>query len=302
MQNLAKWQALLVEMQKRYPVLAGTWKQAHDRFGEGWIEEAIPDIEAVYGEIGVSLAETHLELLDCYAEFANDSMRSQVFYERYGKYQASSYEDVKKSCYHDEEHMTQRYLPGMFLSHYLWPQHYYMLKGFKSLVLPRIQNAQLFFEVGVGCGMYSKVTLQELPEIMGVGFDISQYSLDYTQRVLDSFNVSERYSILQKDIRFGHPNACDFLICQEVLEHLENPAEFCQWLSGMMKEGGHAYITAALNAAHSDHIYLFHTPSELEEMVRAAGLQPLHMHEEFAPGSKVRNQTPSLCGFLCKKI
>ena len=86
-----------------------------------------------------------------------------------------------------------------------------------------------------------------------------------------------------------------------MLEHLENPAEFCTWLYAMVRPGGHAYITAALNAAHSDHIYLFHTPAELEDMLRAAGFQPLHLQEECAAGFKPRNTTPSLAGYFCQR-
>jgi hypothetical protein len=70
----------------------------------------------------------------------------------------------------------------------------------------------------------------------------------------------------------------------------------------MVKPGGHAYITAALNAAHSDHIYLFRNPAELEDMLRAAGFQPVHSQEEFAYGVKPRHVSPSLAGFFCERV
>jgi SAM-dependent methyltransferase len=149
--------------------------------------------------------------------------------------------------------------------------------------------------------MYSKRTLELLPDIRGVGFDISQYALDFTGRVLEAFSLRNRYVLENRDISLGYGTSCDFLICQEVLEHLENPAEFCRWLFDLVRPGGHAYITAALNAAHSDHIYLFHTPAELEDMLRMAGFQPLHLQEECAPGFKPRAKTPSLCGYVCIK-
>jgi SAM-dependent methyltransferase len=240
-------------------------------------------------------------MLDGYAEFCNDSMRSQVYFERTGRYRASNYAEVAQECYHNEEHMTRRYLPGMFVSHFVWPQHYLMQRGFQDLLLPRVANSKLFFEVGVGCGVYSKLTLTNLPQTRGVGFDISQFALDYTGWMLGRFGLRERYELENLDIRHGYHTPCDFLICQEVLEHLENPAEFCRWLASMVRPGGHAYITAALNAAHSDHIFLFNNPAELEEMLRAAGLQPLHAQEEFAPGFKPRKISPSLAGFFCEK-
>jgi len=288
-------------MLKTYPVLASVFTQAPARFGLGWADEAVPNIEAMYGQVSEPLSDRLINALDGYAEFANDSMRNQVFYERNGRYRASNYEEVLKECYFNEEHMTQRYLPGMWLTHYIWPQHYHMLKGFMGGLLPRLSDCKIFFEVGVGCGMYSKVTLEALPNVRGVGFDISQFSLDYTGKVVDAFGLGARYKLENRDIRHGYDVLADFLICQEVLEHLENPAEFCRWLYDMVRPGGFAYITAALNAAHSDHIYLFHTPAELEGMLRVAAFQPLHLQEECAAGFKPRNITPSLCGYFCQR-
>ena len=299
--NEEKWDALCVDVTQRYPVLASVWNGCLPRYGSEWLEDCIFSIEKVYGEITDPLPSAIIELVDSYAEFANDSMRNQVYFERTGKYRASNYEEVRQACYFNEEHMNRRYLPGMLLSHFLWPQHFHMLKGFKQLILPRVKNAKLFYEVGVGCGIYSKSTLEAINKIHGVGFDISQYSLDYTANVLISFNLRHRYHLENMDIKTGYSTKCDFLICQEVLEHLENPDEFCLWLANLIRPGGHGYITAALNAAHSDHIFLFQTPSELEDMVRGAGLQPLHMHEECALGYKERHLTPSLCGIFCEK-
>lgn len=301
MNNIQKWNLLCNEVQRRYPVLASVWTSAPARFGAAWVNKSVPAIETMYGIISDPLPDAILEVLDCYAEFANDSMRNQVYYEKNGKYCASNYAEVARNCYHNEEHMTKKYLPGMFLSHYLWPQHYHMLNSFSSLLLPRVRDAKIFYEVGVGCGAYSKETLENLHNISGVGFDISEFSLNYARRVIDAFGVGNRYRTENLDISNGYAEKCDLLICQEVLEHLENPAEFCCWLADMIAPSGYGYITAALNAAHSDHIYLFQKPSELEEMIRCAGLQPLHMHEEYAPGNKTRNNTPSLCGIFAKK-
>jgi SAM-dependent methyltransferase len=297
-----KWQIVCDEMAREYPVLAGVWQQAADRFGEEWLPESVRNVEAMYGPIERSLSSGVREALNGYAEFANDSMRNQVLYEKTGRYRASNYEEVRRDCYHNEAHMTQRYLPGMWLSHFVWPQHYHMLRAFESGVLPRVRRSQLFFEVGVGCGMYSKRTLELLPQVRGVGFDISQYALDFTGKVLEAFGVRDRYTLENRDISLGYPVACDFMICQEVLEHLEDPATFCRWLCDLVRPGGHAYITAALNAAHSDHIYLFRAPAELEQMLRDAGFQPLHSQEECAPGFKPRHKTPSLCGYFCVKV
>jgi SAM-dependent methyltransferase len=288
-------------MRARYPVLASVWELGESRFGGDWVRECVRNIEALYGTIEMPLSPSIESCLDGYAEFANDSMRNQAYYERTGRYRASNYDEVRAACYDNEEHMTQRYLPGMWVSHFVWPQHYHMLRGFEHVILPRVRDARLFFEVGVGCGMYSKRTLELLPHVQGIGFDISQFALDYTERMIHAFNLRSRYRVENRDIRHGIDVPCDFLICQEVLEHLEDPALFCTWLYALVRPGRFAYITAALNAAHSDHIYQFSAPDELERMLREAGFQPLHSQEEAAPGFKPRRLTPSLCGFFCER-
>lgn len=188
------------------------------------------------------------------------------------------------------------------VSHYLWPQHYNMLVGFRSGTLRRLgTSTKLFYEVGVGCGMYSKTILDSIPGIRGIGIDISEYSLRFTQSMVNQFGHKNRYNTLKHDIYLGIEDQADFLVCQEVLEHLEDPNSFCKALFDMVRPGGQAYITAAANAAHSDHIYLFSQPLELEEMLRNAGFIPMGLQEEFAAGVKPRNITPSLAGYYCLK-
>jgi SAM-dependent methyltransferase len=284
-----------------YPILAPVWQAARARFGAAWLREFIANIEAVYGTVDIGIEGRLGAALDGYAEFVNDSLRNQSFYEKHRRYKASSYAECVDVYYHNADHMMRCYLPGMYLSHLLWPQHYNMLCGFRENMLRRLERPKLFFEVGVGCGMYSKVLLEYFPEIRGIGFDISPYALEFTENLVGLFGHAGRYAIEQRDIRHGYEEQCDFLVCQEVLEHLENPAQFCGWLFEMIKPGGRAYITAALNAAHSDHIFHFRDPLQLEAMLRAAGFQPMSLQEEFAAGFKPREITPSLAGYLVER-
>ena len=125
--------------------------------------------------------------------------------------------------YHNADHMIRCYLPGLYLSHLLWPQHYNMLCGFRENMLRRLDQPKLFFEVGVGCGMYSKVLLEHFPDIRGIGFDISPYALKFTEDLVTLFGHGDRYAIEQRDVRLGYNEPCDFLVCQEVLEQLRTP-------------------------------------------------------------------------------
>src|SRR5262245_56011948 len=94
-----KWRVLCDEMESSFPVLASVWTQAPDRFRPQWLPEAVRNIEAMYGPVESSLSPRLLDALEGYAEFANDSMRNQVFYERNGRYKASNYQEVREQMY-----------------------------------------------------------------------------------------------------------------------------------------------------------------------------------------------------------
>jgi hypothetical protein len=48
-----------------------------------------------------------------------------------------------------------------------------------------------------------------------------------------------------------------------VLEHLEDPVAFLRGLRATMAPGAKAFITAAVNAAHADHIYLYRSADDV---------------------------------------
>jgi SAM-dependent methyltransferase len=298
-----KYSLLCALVEDHYPILAPTWRAAPGRFGARWIDMFMESFETAFGSVAdPSKNPAAVSAIDGYAEFCNDSLRSQVYFEQTGNYPAKNYDTCVDEFYLNKTHMETCYLPGMWISHLIWPQHYNMLRGFLSGHLSNVaEQTSLFYEVGVGCGMYSVQILRELPHTYGVGFDISEFSLGFTSEMVAKSGFGERYTIENRDIKNTYQQQCDLLVCQEVLEHLDNPEEFCVWLAAMVRPGGFAYVTAALNAAHSDHIYRFSNPLEVESMIRHAGLQPIGLQEEFAPGSRDRDLTPSLAGFFAQK-
>jgi SAM-dependent methyltransferase len=281
-------------MKERYPTFADAWGRAREDFGETWESEFSDAIVRLFGEDPIGWTSA----VEGYAKFCTDALRSQIYFERNGRYKAASYEDVVRICYHNPDFMFRSYLPGMFLTHYVWPHHHRMLQWYRSMMgdIP----VTTFAEVGTGCGLYSKETLQLFPHAQGTGYDISQYSLEFTKQVVNAFDVGDRYKTCVQDIIAKSPEVSDFVICQEVLEHLEDPSGFCRALLKMTRPGGHAYITAAMNAGHVDHIYLYRSLQEVLDHIRSAGFEILEFHEELAYHNKPRELTPSLGGALCR--
>ena len=122
----------------------------------------------------------------------------------------------------------------------------------------RVAGAQSFLEVGVGTGLYSSLILRKIPDIQGVGFDISPSVKLFTEMHYKALGISERYNCKLFDVtqEIIEPKA-HWLICVEVLEHLDDPVAFLKALKRNMQKNAKAFIGAAINAANDDHIYLY---------------------------------------------
>lgn len=283
------------------PFFADIWQRSRQEFGPAWVEEITDNVVRLFG---ADDEERWLAAIQGYAEFALDAMRNQKYFEKHGRYRWNKLDDIQTRYYDSETHMMQNYLPGMYLSHYLWPHHFKLLTFFRTQILPGIQPApRLFYDVGIGTGMYSRETLRGLPNVRGKGFDISRYSVAFTRNSLESYGVMSRYDFVLSNIFTAPlpPEQADFLVSQEVLEHLEDPARFCRILHDLLKPGGRAYITAAINAAHSDHIYLFRSPAEVETLLKVAGWRVLTSRAEYGYTGMPIEVTPCVAGFVCTR-
>lgn len=214
------------------------------------------------------------EALHGYVRFATDSLRLQARFEKTGVYRSSSYAEAAVRVYHNESYMMSQYLPGLLLSHYLWPHHYRQLLFFDSAFVRHLRDAKIgrFSEVGIGTGLYSRRLLQAIPKIVGSGYDISASAQAFVGNHLSAFGLRRRYQVSLQNIVTKPPQEqVEALICVEVLEHLEDPVEFLRALRCMLKSGGRAFITAAVSADHADHIYLYRTAGEVEAHLVEAG-------------------------------
>ncbi len=238
-------------------------------FGEPWASEFEQVASALFPN-----AEALAAAVKGYANFAMQSMRLQAVFEREGKYKEKTHEQASNEVYFNEMHMMQEYLPGLLLSHFLWPHHYRQLQFFDSAFVQtmRVAGAASFMEVGIGTGLYSGLLLRKLPGIKGVGIDISPSSKKFTEAQMLALGVASRYHVELRDITSIpiEPRA-DWLVCVEVLEHLDDPIAFLRGLRRNMAPGARAFITAALNAAHTDHIYLYRNSNEVLAHLVAAG-------------------------------
>lgn len=261
-------EALRRVMLANHRYAGGLIERAELRFGAPWVSDFDGLLKSLFqDEAALSLAARG------YSAFAFDSMRRQKRFEKILRYEEKAYADAVQEVYLNERYMLEEYLPGLLLSHFLWPHCYQQLQFFDTAFLARVGRffESSFIDVGVGSGLFSRRILEKVPSARGRGFDISPASCNYAARHVASVGAAARYEVICLDVR-AHPiGSADWLVCTDVLEHLEHPVEFLKVLRGALRPGGRAFISAAVNAAHADHIYLYRSAHEVEAHLVEAG-------------------------------
>jgi cyclopropane fatty-acyl-phospholipid synthase-like methyltransferase len=124
--------------------------------------------------------------------------------------------------------------------------------------------SKLFAEIGIGTAAYSRRVLERIQQAHGRGYDISPSSCQFAERHVEAIGATARYTLRCQDIVVQPIAPVPWLICVELLEHLADPAGFLRALRSAMAADGRAFISAAVNAARNDHIYLYNHAREVE--------------------------------------
>lgn len=254
-----------------YPFFKDSLKKQKNLFGNKWEIHFDKELEIFYQSNFKKLQIA----LDGYCSFALEGMKLQVKFNETREYDHKTYEDASLEVYQNESYMLNLYLPGIYLSHFLWKHHYEQQLFFQNVFLKKYTDSKkdsLFYDIGIGTGFYSKEMLKKLPKVKGQGFDLSPYSIKHTKYMLEQFNLNHRYLLKKVDIIKNTPTIqCDYIICIEVLEHLENPQIFLDHLFKMLKKNGTGLISAAINAPNADHIYLYRNYTDVKTQIEKAG-------------------------------
>ena len=291
--------AFEAELGRQFPYLARVVDKRLEAFGAPWADEFDRELDTLFRGQPERLARA----TKGYAMFSLDAMRLQKKFEKTRRYEAKTYEQAAREVYHNQEYMLNLYLPGILLSHYLWPHHYRQLQFFRREYLPLVTqlDAKVFYDVGIGTGFYSRQMLSGIADIRGVGFDISEHSMAFTRSLIAGWGHSSRYeirrqNIIEEPIEISAP--C--VISVEVLEHLEHPIPFLRGVARMLSKHGVGFITAALTAPNADHIYLYNEVDEVISQLDEAGLRTDLFQEEIAYEPKADEPVPRVAAFIVR--
>lgn len=210
------------------------------------------------------LAETYLTIV-------GDTVDEQLYFNEHKQYRHSTFAEVAESVYHDTEYMN-RYMYGLAISTFLWPNHVAMLRMFRE-ELPSSGGGR-YLEVGPGHG-FLLLTAAEVggyDEFLAV--DLSDASVEQTESIVQHFQPDSKVQVQKLDFLDAAglgARSFDAVVMGEVLEHVEDPARFLRRIAELATEDAFVFITTCINSPAVDHIYLWRTTDSLEEMIDASG-------------------------------
>ena len=258
----------------------------HERFLAARFADADEVHLAFTDEIAVlvsRIAEPSIEAIcEDYAWLAHVVFEEEVFFRRSGRYRLSRFSDAIEQVYSNAPYM-QRYMNGLLATQVWWRNHTDVLQVFRDTFLPRNRRGFSHLEIGPGHGLFLHLAASSAYCACAEGWDISSTSIAATRGALARMGTPGRVSLELSDLFAEHDRTFDSIVCSEVLEHLEEPAEALRRMRRLLAPEGRLFVNAPVNSPAPDHIYLFRTPEELVDMVRGEGFDVLLTH--FAPAT-----------------
>lgn len=189
-------------------------------------------------------------------------------------------------------------------------QKFYFDNLFKSLK-PYINKITSGKVLDVGCAY--GFMLERFPDSFDkFGVDVSEYAINIAKNRLPS--VAFTVSNVEDSLPF-QKESFDIIICNDVLEHLENPAVALENIKRVLKKGGILYInTPNLNSFRKKvlgfadkmehHISMF-THQELLELLEKVGFKVekhwTYINYTYFFFIKFNSNTGTESAFICKK-
>jgi SAM-dependent methyltransferase len=273
-----------------------TFLSVQSEFGEEWEKE----FELYLGKLFSNDEEAHINAINGYTKFSIDAMRLQKLFNVKQVYEDVSYEDALEKVYLNEDYMMKLYLPGIFVSHFLWRHHYRQILFYKEKFLPLLdENAdKRFYEVGTGTGFYTTQLLRHDDRITGSGIDISPHSRKFTRHFIDAWGLGDSFNSMNLDIIGAELEPLPIVQSIEVLEHLSDPQLFLDHLRKLLIPGGYGFIAAAITAPEADHIYLYWSPDDVIRQLNAAGFEVVEYVENPGYEGKPGELIPKVAAFI----
>jgi ubiquinone/menaquinone biosynthesis C-methylase UbiE len=129
-------------------------------------------------------------------------------------------------------------------------------------------------DLGCGSGAMLCQVLEDRPNWVGHGLDISEVAIDYARRLARHKDVATRANFQTgclMDLPFAD-NSLDVLIASEVVEHLPEPQRVFGELSRVLAPGGLLLVTMPVESHTPAHLHTLNNAKDLCGLISKAGL------------------------------
>lgn len=276
------------DLEKDHPLLAETARYLEEKcyFFKGvlkQIKELNPNYE--FGEAICQKAlalcqgdrEAYYEKVRTLIEFSLEFLRLQIGLEKTGKYLYSSFKEVEEGAYRDPSRKLTGpwYTWALYFTQFFWVTHNRVFDFFLENFVKPAPNQGDVLEVPTGTGLFLTYFLLNKPAWQGIGVDLSDSAIKFTQDILQIYQIpAEQETIIKDDVYKYQPGRqFDRIMSGEFLEHLEDPLGVLKKLYQMLKSDGKIFITVAVWAAMIDHIYLYKSAAEVRQQIKQVGFK-----------------------------
>lgn len=286
-QNLSAYPAIF----KVVNTLMADWPE-HGRYIESRFKDDTPDFLARTEEFA-ALALTGMQddlPLYCadYRWMCEEFWKEEFHFRREGSYRLSTFEEAYREVYSNADYMS-RYVRGILISQIIWDPHARAFDIFRTKFLTGINAGASYLEVGPGHGFFLAFASREADLGRMEAWDVSPSSIAEAKQALNRLGVTREITIVEQDVLAAPARHDEFdaAVISEVLEHLERPDLALQSLHAALKPGGRIFINAPINSPAPDHIYLWRSPSEFSDFVKAQGFEIEEAHDLPQTGVKL---------------
>ena len=215
------------------------------------------------------------EAAGAYDDLCREIMIETAHFKRTGKYSCGCQADAYDNVYRDEKVM-RRYMIGVAVTLFLWPNHYALWDRYLSLLAERKGKVSRYLEIGPGHGMFLGAAVRDLQAESYTAIDISPASLKMTAGILPFLTDGdlERLRLIEQNVFEMDTDArYDLIVMGEVIEHLDDPAPILRKLASVLSDQGLAYFTTCANCPVKDHVYLMRSTEEMRDLVTSCGFE-----------------------------
>lgn len=211
-----------------------------------------------------------------YARYCLHVAQAQRLYEQSGRYTPEDLNEIIEHVYEDPEYMIP-YMWAAVLIYAFWPSMVDHLGLFRNQFLKRLPENPRILELGCGHGVLGLLAASQRPDSRVHGIDLSASAIDIAHRLHNASHLGERVTFSVQDatkLAAGSPQGSyDGIIIAMLVEHVLDPKPLVASIKRNLSPNGIVFFSTAIESPQRDHVYEFHSESEVLRLAEESGLR-----------------------------